>query len=106
MDDKRILGNIALPEFIELIYKLDSEGTAIKITDENKHRVFSVLHDSETIKVNSEGELYLPLDGVTVYFDDSEQVIKAAGLEVKPGIAVNLTNSEEGGLPVRCHEPS
>lgn len=101
MADKRLLGNIALPEYSRLVYNLDSEGAGIHIENKDDHRIFNVLVDSETIMINSENELYLPIDGVTIYFDDSEQVLKAAGLDVKPGEAIYLEDSEENGLIVK-----
>lgn len=100
MADKRILGNIALPDLARLIYNLDSEGPGIKIVNKDDHRFFEVLHDSETIVLNSEGKLSLPIDNVTIYVS-SEGVLKAAGLDVKPGRAVKLTDSEEAGLTVK-----
>ena len=99
MDVKKILGNVALPEYSRLVYNLDSEGPGIKIVNKDYHRVFEVLHDSETIKLNSEGKLYLPLDGQTVFYDESEGLIKATGLTVSEGDAIKIDEVIINGVP-------
>lgn len=101
MDVKKLLGNQALPGFIDLIYELDSEGKGVKITNKDKHKIFNVLTDSETILINSENELYLPIDNVTIYVDSESKLLKAAGLDVKDGEAIKIRNSEENGLTVK-----
>ena len=101
MDVKKLLGNQALPGFIDLIYELDSEGKGVKITNKDKHKIFDVLTDSETILINSENELYLPIDNVTIYVDSESKLLKAAGLDVKDGEAIKIRNSEEDGLTVK-----
>ena len=99
MADKRLLGNVALPEYSRLVYNLDSEGAGVKILNKDDHRIFSVRIDSETIKINSEGNLYLPLDGQTVYFDESEGLIKATGLTVSEGDAIKIDEVIINGVP-------
>ena len=98
-DLKKLLGNVALPEYSRLVYNLDSEGPGIKILNKDDHRIFSVLIDSETIKLNSEGNLYLPLDGQTVFYDESEGLIKATGLTVSEGDAIKIDEVIVDGVP-------
>ena len=98
-DVKKILGNIALPDLARLIYNLDSEGPAIKIVNKNDHRIFEVLHDSETIQLDSEGRLFIPLDGQTVFYDASEGLIKATGLTVSEGDAIRIDREMINGVP-------
>ena len=98
-DVKKLLGNVALPDYSRLVYHLDSEGDGIKITNKNDHRIFSVRIDSETIKLNSEGNLYLPLDGQTVFYDASEGLIKATGLTVSEGDAIRIDEVIINGVP-------
>ena len=86
-----------LPEYSKLIYNLDSEGEGIKITNKNDHRFFSVRIDSETIVINSEGDLSLPIDNQTIFLD-SEGFLKAAGLKVSEGEAIELAMENVDGV--------
>lgn len=57
--------------------------------------------DKKTIVYDdSEGHIELPLDNVTVFIN-SEGLLEAAGMDVKPGDAIQITTSEEAGLPVK-----
>lgn len=98
-DVKKLLGNVALPEYSRLVYNLDSEGAGVKILNKDDHRIFSIRIDSETIKINSEGNLYLPLDGQTVFYDESEGLIKATGLTVSEGDAIKIEEVIIDGVP-------
>ena len=99
MADKRLLGNVALPEYSRLVYNLDVASEGIEIINANDHRYFKVKIDSETIKLNSEGNLYLPLDGTTVFYDESEGLIKASGLTVSEGEAIEIETTLVDGVP-------
>lgn len=63
-------------------------------------KVVANIDEQTIIYDDSEGKIKLPLDGVTIYLN-SENVLEAAGLDVKAGEAIEISNSEEGGLPVK-----
>lgn len=79
----------------ELSVPVDGETLVI----ENNKLVANI--DKKTIIYDSsEGHIELPLDNVTITLN-SEGFLEAAGLDVKAGDAIEISTSEEGGLPVK-----
>ena len=79
----------------ELSVPVDGETLVI----ENNKLVANI--DKKTIIYDSsEGHIELPLDNVTITLN-SEGLLEAAGLDVKAGKAIEISTSEEGGLPVK-----
>ena len=106
--------------FDDKTIKLDSEGklTAVPESLMNGHatevkyvgdsEVVNVLHDDTLKLVNDElrvnidektlkdsaGELYVAVDNDTIYFDSSENVLKAKAVAVNAGHALNISGSD------------
>lgn len=96
---KKLLDNNRTKELIELIYTLDSEGRGITIENHDGHRWVSVNVDSETIILNSENNLAVPIDDVTIFIN-SEGLLEASGLSLKEGEAIRIDSEMVDGLPV------
>ena len=90
MDQYKFLDNLGLEELIRLLYQLDSEGDAIEIVNENKHRFFKVKYDLlRGLELTSEGRLAVKLDSegltfdsegfIKLLFDDSTLVLNSEG---------------------------
>ena len=123
-DDSEVVLKAILPE----------GRKAMELVDLGASYVYDVKYDDLTVKVNSENELYVPIDEKTIVLDagkvvanidkrtivyddseghielpldnvtifiNSEGRLEAAGLDVKPGDAIQITTSEEAGLPVK-----
>lgn len=83
---------------------LDSEALSVPIDEK------TIILDAGKVKANidnrtiifdtSEQHIELPIDEVTIFIN-SEGRLEAAGMDVKPGDAIQITTSEEGGLPVK-----
>lgn len=91
----KLLDNFRTKELVELIYTLDSEARGITIENHDGHRWFSVNVDSETVILDSENNLALPIDRITIRVN-SEGKLVATGVEA--GIAIELTDSENTGV--------
>ena len=112
MDLYKLLDNIGLEELVNLIYRLDSEGDAIQIVDENHHRFFKVKYDVlRGLELTSEGDLAVKLDSeglefdsegfIKLLFDDSTIVLDSEGkLAANVDFETILFNSE-GKLSAR-----
>lgn len=91
MDNYKLLDNIGLEELVKLIYHLDSEAEGIEIINSEGHRFFKVRIDSETIILDSEGDLSVNVDFETILFNSEG---KLSARSVREGEAIEITTSE------------
>ena len=81
MDNYKLLDNIGFEELVKLIYHLDSEDEGIEIINSEGHKFFKIKYDGQTIILDSEGLLSVPIDNETLIVDNQGKLIVNADFD-------------------------